>query len=217
MDRVIVGNLNVASLPNKIDELSCIVKGRVDILVLTETKLDESFQTSQFKIDGFCTPYRQDRNKHGGGVLIYVREDIPSKILDKHMFPDVIFNSDDPLGPIEGIFVEINLRKTKWLLFGTYHRPKQNDEYYFEKVTHALDIYLKEYDKFLLTGDFNTQEHEQTLKSFLYQHDSKNLVKENTCVKSIENPSCIDLFITNSPRSFQNTSAINFGNSDFHK
>ena len=87
------------------------------------------------------------------------------------MFPDVIFNNDDPLGPIEGIFVEINLRKTKWLLFGTYHRPMQNDEYYFEKVTHALDIYLKGYDKFLLTGDFNTQEHEKTLKSFLYQHD----------------------------------------------
>ena len=56
----------------------------------------------------FSAPFRLDRNKFGGGVLIYVREDIPCKQLTKHILPD----------NIEGIFVEINLRKTKWLLFG---------------------------------------------------------------------------------------------------
>ena len=98
MDRVIVGNLNVASLSNKMEELSCVVKGRVDILVLTETKLDDSFLTSQFTIDGYCTPYSQDRNMHGGGILIYVREDIPTKVLN-HMFPDVILNKKNISGP----------------------------------------------------------------------------------------------------------------------
>ena len=44
-----------------------------------------------------------------------------------------------------------------------------------------------------------------------------NLVKENTCFKSIDNPSCIDLFITNSTQSFLRTSAITTGVSDFHK
>ena len=117
LDRVIVGNLNVASLPNKIDEIRTIIKDRVDILVLTETKLDNSFPTAQFLIEGFSVPYRQDRNRHGGGIMIYVREDIPSKILNKHHFPDVVFDTDDPLGPIEGMFLEINLRKIKWLLF----------------------------------------------------------------------------------------------------
>ena len=69
--------------------------------------------TSQFMIDGYSKPYRIDRNKHGGGVIIYIREDIPSKLLTKHNFPI----------EIEGIFIEINLRKTKWILFGSYH-PK---------------------------------------------------------------------------------------------
>ena len=41
-------------------------------------------------------------------------------------------------------------------------------------------------------------------------------MKEKTCFKSLENPSCIDLFITNSYQSFQNTVTISTGLSDFH-
>ncbi len=99
-------------------------------------------------IDGFSTPYRRDRNKNGGGILIFVREDIPSKELNDHVLPDYI----------EGIFIELNFRKSKWLLMGSYHPPKQPDEYYFNKVTNSLDIYLSKYDKFLLTGDFNSED-----------------------------------------------------------
>ena len=202
---------------NKFDDLKIIVKNKVDILILTETKLNESFPTAQFNIDRFISPYRRDRNRNGGGVLIYVREDIPSKELRKHTFPDVIFDKDNSNGAIECIFIEINLRKCKWLIFGTYHRPSQNNEYYFDKITNALDIYIKTYDRFLLIGDFNTQDHEQCIASFLNQYDSRNLVKEPTCFKNPENPSCIDLFITNQPMSFQNTGVLNIGCSDFHK
>ena len=47
---------------------------------MTETKLDETYPISQFHIDGYSMPHRLDRNGNGGGVIIYVREDIPSKI-----------------------------------------------------------------------------------------------------------------------------------------
>ena len=57
-------------------------------------------------LNGYNEPYRLDRNKHGGGVLVYVREGIPSKPLKKHTFTR----------DIEGIFIEINLRKTKILI-----------------------------------------------------------------------------------------------------
>ena len=53
--------------------------------------------------------------------------------------------------------------------------------------------------------------------SFLYQHDLTNLVKEGTCYKNPRNPSCFDLYLTNSPLSFQNTSSVFTGLSDFHK
>ena len=117
---------------------------------------------------------------------------------------------------IEGISIEINLRKTKWLLFATYHPPSQSDDYYFKEIGLCIDTY-NNYDNFLLMGDFNAEETESCLKEFLYEYDANNLVKEKTCYKSVENPSCIDLFITNSYRSFQNTTTISTGLSDFHK
>ena len=91
-----------------------------------------------------------------------------------------------------------------------------SDKDYFEQITLALDVYSS-FDHFLLTGDFNIEEEENCLKDFLYEHNAINLVKEKTCFKSIDNPSCIDLFITNSHRCYQNTITISTGLSDFHK
>ena len=58
----------------------------IDILVLTETKLDDTFPTTQFLVNGFSEPYRPDRNRKRGGIMVYIRDDIPSKQLDKHVF-----------------------------------------------------------------------------------------------------------------------------------
>ena len=108
---IIIGHLNINSLANKFDALSYLVIDKLDILVVGETKLDDSFTERQFIINGFKNPYRLDRNKNGGGVMIYVRGDIPSKELTQHNCSK----------NIEAIFVEINLRKNKLLLVGTYH------------------------------------------------------------------------------------------------
>jgi len=101
--------------------------------------------------------------------------------------------------------------------WGCYHPPSQSDDYFFYHLTNSLDHFSKKYDKFLLAGDFNSEETESNLSDFLHTHDAKSIVKVNTCFKSILNPSCIDLFITNKASSFQKTMAINNGLSDFHK
>ena len=103
------------------------------------------------------------------------------------------------------------------LLFGTYHRPKQNDAYFFDRVSEAMDVHLTRYDKFVLAGDFNIQENEKDTSDFLDKYNAINLVKVKTCFKSIENPSCVDLIIMNCNRSFQNTTAVSTGCSDVHK
>jgi hypothetical protein len=169
-----------------------------------------SFPPEQFLIEGYSKPYRLDRNRNGGGVIIYVREDIPSKELNKHRFTK----------NIEGLFIEINLRKTKLLLFGTYHSTHleygSSDEDYFKEVGLALDVYCN-YEIFLLVADFNTEEDDIYWSEFLFEYNAKNLVKQKTCFKSIDNPSCIDLFLTNCHQSFQNTTTVSTGLSDFHK
>ena len=113
MNNVIISNININSLPAKFDQVKKVILKNVDVLVITETKLDDTLPLSQFYVDRFTMPYRLVRNHNGGGVIIYVREDIPSKILEKYKLPQ----------DAEGTFVELNFRKIKWLLFGTYHSP----------------------------------------------------------------------------------------------
>ena len=79
INRLIFGHLNINSLRNKFNLLCEQIKGSIDIFMISETKLDDSFPQGQFLIDGFHSPLRFDRNKSGGGILLYVREDIPTK------------------------------------------------------------------------------------------------------------------------------------------
>ena len=171
------------SISNKFDNLKLITQGKINILVITETKTDSTFPLIQFAIQGYSKPYRFDRNRNGGGVFIYVREDISSRELKIHNTPE----------DIESIFIEINLIKTRWLFCGCYHSPSQSGYYFFENIGKALDL---KHDKFMLVGDFNAEESEPCLSQFLYECNVKNIVKENTCFKTALNPSCIDLFIT---------------------
>ena len=55
---VIIGNLNINSLSSKFDDLKVLMTGMFDILVITETKLDNTFPVSQFHIDGFSIQCR---------------------------------------------------------------------------------------------------------------------------------------------------------------
>ena len=102
-------------------------------------------------------------------------------------------------------------------MFGGYRPPRQQAKYFLKNVKYALDTYRQTFDKFLLVGDFNIEDTDPTMSEFLFENHSKNLVKQKTCFKSTKNPSCIDLFITNSPSSFQNTITFASGLSDFHK
>ena len=70
--RLILGHLNINSAVGKFDHLKALIKNNIDILVLTETKIDSSFSNAQFRIDGFSAPFRLDCNRFGGGVLLYV-------------------------------------------------------------------------------------------------------------------------------------------------
>ena len=94
--------------------VSELIKGFVDIFMISETKLDDSFPEGQFFLDGYQTPFRFDRNGNSGGILLYVCEDIPAKVI----------HCDFPTS--ESFFVEINLHKKKWLINCSYNLHKNN-------------------------------------------------------------------------------------------
>ena len=78
---LILPHLNMKSIRKKFDQLVNGIKGNVDFLVISETKLNDSFPSIQFLIEVYGSPYRLDRNSRGGGILLYVREDIPCKLI----------------------------------------------------------------------------------------------------------------------------------------
>ena len=79
---------------------------------------------------------------------------------------------------------------------GTYHSTHceygTTDTVYFVQMGFALNVYSSYYN-FLLSGDFNKQEDESSTQNFLDESHAKHLVKEVTCFKNIDNPSCLDL------------------------
>ena len=66
------------SIRNKLEPPKKMIKDNTDILLVSETKLHDAFPVGQLCIDGYSTPYRFDRTSHGGGLLLYIREDISS-------------------------------------------------------------------------------------------------------------------------------------------
>ena len=78
-----IGHLNVNFLRNKFESVETLIKEDMDICLISETKLDNTFPNQQFHINGYKS-FRSDRNKFGGGIIFYVNENISSKILNPY-------------------------------------------------------------------------------------------------------------------------------------
>ena len=79
-NRIIIAHLNINSIRNKFEMLKEVVGN--DILLISKAKLDDTFTLNQFILQEFTPPYRLDRTTHCGGLMLFVRENIPSKLLD---------------------------------------------------------------------------------------------------------------------------------------
>ena len=113
VNRVFIGHININSIRNKFDMLSSMIKDNIDILMFSETKVDSSFPQAQFRMDGYAPPFRYERNSHGGGILLFIKEDIPTKVI-----------SLTPLKDFKGVFVELNFRKKNVIFYCSYNSHK---------------------------------------------------------------------------------------------
>ena len=171
LNKVAVGHININSIRNKFDMLSSMAKDNIDILMVSETKL--------------C-----------GGILLFIGEDIPTKIISITLLKD-----------FEGIFVELNFRKKKILLCCSYN-PHKN-------LTQIIRIFL---EKYWIYANENIPQFAYC-RSFQFcgTYHLHNLIKDPTCFKNPDKPSCIDLLLTNFPKSFLKSPTLETGLSDFHK
>ena len=83
----------------------------IHTLMISETKLDDTFPLALYHLKDFSNPYILDRNSHGGRILVYLRDNIPSNLV----------KLDQKFQNFEGFFIELELsNKSKWLL--SYHQ-----------------------------------------------------------------------------------------------
>ena len=62
-----------------------IIENNIKVFIISETKLDLSFPKGQSQLHGYPEPYRFDKNGNGGIILLFFREDIPSKLIESQM------------------------------------------------------------------------------------------------------------------------------------
>ena len=100
-NKIIMAHININSLRNKFDMLTNSLTEYIDILMISETKLDNTFPYALYHLKDYSNPYRLDRNCHGGGILVYLRDNIPSNLVKLNQ------NFDN----FEGFFIELELSK----------------------------------------------------------------------------------------------------------
>ena len=103
---------------------------------MAETKLDPSFLNSQFLIPGFHEPMRLDITSKRGGMLVYIKSSLPSRILSNCKLPE---NS-------QVIPFELNHEKEKWLFVSIYNPPLQSNNYFLDTLNDLLAFYSGIYD-----------------------------------------------------------------------
>ena len=105
---------------------------------------------------------------------------------------------------------------SKWLVNCSYNHHINSIGNHLDRINESLDLLSSDYEKMIFLGDLNVTDDEHHMKFFCENYGLKNLIRQPTCYKNPSNPACIDLILTNVPRSFQSTCVVHTGLFDFH-
>ena len=156
--------------------------------MILETKLDDNFPVVKLFIKLYSSPYR-DWNSQEGEILLFAREDIPSKLLTED-------------ASLETFFIDINFRKREWLLCCSYNPNRNNSEMQLNCLSKALTPNSSEYEKFITLRYFDVDTDNNHMQVICNTFNFESLIAGPTCFKKFEKPSCIRLILTNRHRSF---------------
>ncbi|XP_075157983.1 uncharacterized protein LOC142231250 [Haematobia irritans] len=138
-----VCQLNAQSLTKKIDEFRHLFENsKIDIVCVSETWFTSSVADAQVKVDGYKI-VRNDRSSHGGGVAVYVKNNVAFKVV-KQSQPDE---------RIEYVLIEIK-HNGKNALVGAVYRP--NSRINFDNFMHEISLVTTCCDDVILAGDYNS-------------------------------------------------------------
>lgn len=142
-----IAHINAQSVPGHYsDLLASFDSAHMDALLISESFLKPSLLSVHFALPGFVLICNDRTGKGGGGVAIYLRADIPYKV--------VSMSPSSYSGSAEHLFLEITLHRVKMLL-GVIYSPNLTIDY-FDSFDSLLNDFCPAYDHVVLMGDFNT-------------------------------------------------------------
>jgi hypothetical protein len=209
----IFSHLNINSLRNKFHEVSELLSNDyVDLLCISETKLDSSFTSSQFHVTDFKI-HRKDRDAHGGGLMIYVRSSIPHRLRN-----DLSTNIVSDYSDIEILVLELMLKGEKVIMICVYKPPSSRNVNLINALSNVLDRCLSDAKSVYIIGDINIdmQCTPAPFTDFMTMYNLCNIIEKPTCFKSVQNPSLLDVVLTNTPRRLLSHLNVSVGVSDHH-
>ena len=168
VNNTIIAHLNINSFRNKFVFAEEIIQV-FDIFLVSECKLDNTFPTNLFKINGYNI-FKYDRKRFGGGLFLYVNERVSCRLLQGH--PN--------FSNLELLVLEIYQNNRKWLFLGVCRPPNQNDIKFLNRIGAILDYYSQKYDNVTTIGDFNITTENSNLQSMMEAYNLNNLIEEPT-------------------------------------
>ena len=117
---------------------------------------------------------------------------------------------------LEILVLEIYQNNGKWLFLAVYKPPNLNNIEFLKRIGAILDYYSQKYDNITIIGDFNIAKENTHLQSMIQAYNLNNLIKEPTCFQS-NNPSQIDLILTNQKSMYTFSNTFETGLSNHHK
>ena len=163
-------------------------------------------KTAQLLLHRFIASYRPDKNLKVGGVLFYIRKDIPSRLLN--------IKSKTAIEPIS---VETNLRKRMWFLNCSYKPNKKFISNHLECLNRIMDEFSENYDNVIFLGDFNSCINDNTMTSFFSLNDVTSLIVTKNMLQKSRQTKMHRFNITDHPSNyFQQNNVLETGLYDFH-
>lgn len=137
-----MASINVRSILPKIDEIRLLLSSTsLDILSVCETWLDNSVTDNEISVSGYSV-VRKDRNRHGGGVLVFVKDGIKFELL-----------SYASLDNVEAVFLKII--GVCQLVVGSLYRPPSAPSSYFDAIFDCIEEISVNHEEVILMGDLN--------------------------------------------------------------
>ena len=103
------------------------------------------------------------------------------------------------------------MQNTKILINCSNNPHKLGIKKHLTALRNSLDLHSSKYEKILIQGDFNVEIEEANMKLLCENYNQKRLIKQPTCYKNPNKPTCIDLILTNVPRMYQSTCVLETG------